>query len=316
MISRELPKPDLHDPRLSIIVVTHNAREMTFGCLKSLADNVDVCEDEVLVVDSASGGELAGEIASEFPAFRVLPQAANLGFAAAANLGADSARGQFLLFLNPDTVVLKGALEHLLQFARSRPGAGIWGGRTVYGNGKPNPYSCRRRPTLWTLFCAALALDTRYPNSPRFAAMGYGGWDRNSERPVEVVCGCFLLVERALWDRLAGFSPRFYMYGEDEELCLRACKLGYSPRFTPHATIIHYGSGTEPRQERKISQILASRSLLVRGYFPLLVRPLAKLLLMLRPLLGRSFGRRTLRPLWGNVWDRRRFWLAGRFAPQ
>ncbi|MGH6888536.1 MAG: glycosyltransferase family 2 protein [Rhizomicrobium sp.] len=309
----EFTKSILPDTRLSVIVVTHNAREMTLRCLDSILGEIHDFEDEVIVVDNASGDEMAREMANGFSAFRVLPQDANLGFAAAANLGADSARGQYLLFLNPDTIMLSGSLDHLLQFAQIRPGAGIWGGLTVYGNGKPNPYSCRRRPTLWSLLCSALALDTRFPNSPWFAAMGYGGWDRNSERDVDVVCGCFLLVERALWDRLAGFSPRFYMYGEDEDLCLRARRIGYSPCFTPEASIIHHGSGTEPRQERKMSQILASRALLIRGYFPALVRPLATFLLMLRPLLGRRFGKRALRPLWASVWAGRQLWLAGRF---
>lgn len=314
MIRTGHPNPGLHGVRLSVIVVTHNAREMTLSCLGSIASEIRGVDDEVIIVDNASDNGLAREIAHSFPAFRVLSQEANLGFAAAANLGADSARGRFLLFLNPDTIVLEGSLDRLVRFALVRREAGIWGGRTVYRDGKTNPYSCRRRPTLWGLFCSALALDTRFPNSPSFAAMGYGGWDRNSECCVDVVCGCFLLVERTVWDRLAGFSPRYYMYGEDEDLCLRARGLGYSPRFSPEATVIHYGSGTEPHQERKLSQILASRALLVRGYFPPPVRPLARFLLMLRPQLGRRFGKPALRALWGGVWAARRTWLAGRFV--
>lgn len=300
--------------RVSVIVVTHNAREMTLRCLDSLRDEISCINDEVVVVDNASGEGLAAEIDSRYADFLVLPQAANLGFASAANLGADCAGGRLLLFLNPDTVVLKGALGRLAEFARTRPGAGIWGGRTLYADGTTNPNSCRRCPTLWSLFCSALALDTRYPASPRFAAMGYGGWARNSERRVDVVCGCFLLVDRGLWDRLGGFSPVFFMYGEDDDLCVRARRLGFSPTFTPEATIIHHGSGTEARQDRKISQILASRALLIGGYFLPPARPFARVLLMVRPCLGRFLARPHLRPLWQTVWAGRRRWLAGRFA--
>jgi hypothetical protein len=302
-----------HENRLSVIVVVHNARELTLHCLDSLADECHA-DHEVLIVDNASSDGLAEEIKSRHPAFHVLPQAANLGFAAAANLGADFAQGSSLLFLNPDTIVLKGAINRLLKFADARANAGIWGGQTLYLDGAINPYSCRRRPTLWSLFCSALALDTRYPGSPRFAAMGYGGWARNSERSVDVVCGCFLLVERSLWDRLGGFSPGFFMYGEDDDLCLRSRRWGCSPAFTPDAAIIHHGSGTEARQDRKICQILAARALLVRGYFPLVAQPLALLLLTIRPVLGRKFAKPSLRPIWKNVWARRRKWLAGRFA--
>jgi hypothetical protein len=313
MTKSDEPEARPREGRLSVIVVTHNAREMSLRCLDSLADQLAVY-DEAVVVDNASIDAMAPEIASRYRAFRVLSQSENLGFAAAANLGADAARAKYLLFLNPDTIVLNGALDRLLEFARARPNAGIWGGQTIYADGTINPYSCRRSPTLWSLFCSALALDTRYPGSPRFAAMGYGGWARNSERPVDVVCGCFLLVERSLWERLGGFSPSFFMYGEDDDLCLRARRLGFSPAFTPDASIIHHGSGTEGNQDRKISQILASRALLIRGYFPLAARPLAAGLLMLRPALGQTFAKRTLRPVWKNVWARRGKWLSGRFA--
>ena len=302
------------DIELSIIIVTHGAREMTLECLKSLEIETRGLGREVLVVDNASETGFAGEIAATFPRFQVLAQVANLGFAAAANLAADSAGGRFLLFLNPDTVVLGGALDRLLEFARARPGAGIWGGRTLYGDGTVNPTSCRRAPTLWSLLCSAFALDTRYPQSNLFAAMGYGGWQRDSERCVDVVCGCFLLVDRAVWNRLAGFSPAFFMYGEDDDLCLRAHRAGFHPAFTPAAAIIHYGSGTELNQDRKIGQILASRALLIRAHFPMLAGPLAALLLILRPWLGSRFGRPSLRPLWRSIWARRSQWIAGRFA--
>ncbi|HEY6578832.1 MAG TPA: glycosyltransferase family 2 protein, partial [Rhizomicrobium sp.] len=233
---------------LSAIMVTYGAREMALASLDSLAREIRRLAGEVIVVDNGPDGALAAEIALRYPDFRVVTQIANLGFAAAGDLAADLARGQFLLFVNPDTVIPERALERLLEFAKVRPDAGIWGGRTLFGDGTINPTSCRRRPSLWSLFCSAFALDTRYPNSALFAAAGYGGWARNDERRVDVVCGCFLLVERRVWDRLGGFSPAFFMYGEDDDLCLRARRLGFRPAFTPSAAIIHYGRGTELNQ--------------------------------------------------------------------
>src|ERR1700722_12349528 len=97
--------------------------------------------------------------------------------------------------------------------------------------------------------------------------MGYGGWQRNDERCVDVVCGSFMLVRRAVWDRLGGFSPAFFMYGEDEDFCLRARRIGLAPAFSPRPCIIHSGSGTERNQDRKIRHLLASRALLIRAYF-------------------------------------------------
>ena len=299
---------------LSVIVVTYGAREITLQCLESVARESGSFACEVVVVDNGSPHGMAASIASAFPRIRVIAQAANSGFAAAANLASDVARGRYLLFLNPDTIVLGGALDTLLQFAYSRPGAGIWGGRTLFADGAINPTSCRRRPTLWSLFCSAFALDTRYPNSRFFNRFGYGGWPRDDERTVEVICGCFLLIDRRLWDRIAGFSPAFFMYGEDDDLCLRAQRLGFRPVFTAGSTIVHHGSGTETNQERKIRQILAARALLIRAHFSILTRIPAIALLALRPCFGREFAKPGLRNLWGKVWQRRRQWLAGRYS--
>jgi hypothetical protein len=136
------------------------------------------------------------------------------------------------------------------------------------------------------------------------------------ERAVDVVCGCFLLVDKMLWDRLGGFSPAFFMYGEDDDLSLRARKLGYRPGFTPDAAIVHLGSGTEMNKERKVRQILAARALYVRIHFSPVARVLAIALLSVRPLLGRRFAKPELRDLWRKVWACRARWAAGCFESQ
>ncbi len=299
---------------LSVIIVTYGARLLTLRSLESVAREIGRVSAEVIIVDNGSPEKLAEEISSSHSEFRVLPQAANTGFAAAANLAASATSGSYLLFLNPDTLVLDGAIHCMLEFARRRPQAGIWGGQTLFEDGQVNPTSCRRSPNLWRLFCSAVALDTRFPDSGLFAATGYGGWRRNDERSVDVVCGSFLLVQRALWDRLGGFSPAFFMYGEDEDLCIRAKKIGFAPAFSPEPAIIHTGSGTERDKDRKIRHLLASRVVLIRAYFSPIARPLALLLLLLRPWLGRWFATPALRILWQSVWAQRRLWLAGQFG--
>jgi N-acetylglucosaminyl-diphospho-decaprenol L-rhamnosyltransferase len=239
--------------------------------------------------------------------------AVNLGFAAACNLAAAEARGEYLLLLNPDTVVANGAIENLLAFARRRPGAGIWGGRTIFSDGSLNAMSCWRRPTLWNLLCSGLALDTRYPRSALLNSYGYGGWQRDSEREVDVVAGCFLLIQTSLWVRLGGFAGEFFMYGEDADLCIRARRLGFRPAISPEATIVHHGSGTENDKVRKISQVMTARALLIRRHFSPATRPLGLALLALRPMLGRLWAKRSLRGTWAEVWALRRQWMTGRF---
>jgi GT2 family glycosyltransferase len=314
VISSEADSADRAPIEVSVIVITYGAREATLHCLASVARQTAHLSAEVTIIDNSPSGDLAREMSIDYPDFRVLPQAANTGFAAAANLAVDSAQGRYLLLLNPDTVVLEGAIDRMLEFANRRPQAGIWGGQTLYEDGRINPTSCRRFPNLWSLFCSAFALDTRYPNSPLFAAMGYGGWQRGDERCVDVICGSFMLVHRSVWDRLGGFSPAFFMYGEDEDFCLRAKQAGLFPAFSPLPKVIHSGSGTERDQGRKIRHLLASRVVLIRAHFSPFAVPFALFLLRLRPWIGRWFAAPARRELWQNVWAQRRSWLAGRFA--
>jgi GT2 family glycosyltransferase len=300
-------------PDVSIIVVSYGSRDMTLECLRSIAGWDGTAGHEVIVIDNASVDGSAEAIAAEFPGFRLMAASVNLGFAAACNLAAAEARGEYLLLLNPDTVVHNGAIENLLAFARRRPGAGIWGGRTVFSDGSLNAMSCWRRPTLWNLLCSGLALDTRYPRSALLNSYGYGGWQRDSEREVDVVAGCFLLIQKSLWNRLGGFAGEFFMYGEDADLCMRARRLGFRPAISPEATIVHHGSGTENDKVRKISQVMTARALLIRRHFLPVARPLGLALLALRPMLGRLLAKQSLRGTWDEVWALRRQWLTGRF---
>ena len=299
---------------VSIIVVTHGAREMTLACLASIRAGADGLRSEAIVVDNASSNALATEIASLYPDIRVYPQVANLGFAAAANCGADMARGEHLLFLNPDALIEKDTIIHLVEFARGHPSAGPLGVRTRFASGEANPTSCRRKATPWRLLCSGLGLDTRFPNSDILSGMGYGQLRGTGCTPVDVVCGGCLLVQRSLWDRLGGFSPAFFMYGEDEDFSLRAARIGRAPTLVLDIEIVHHGSGTEPNQARKLCQLFAARSLIIRGYFAGLARPVGRALLLFRPFLGKSFAKPQFRPLWQNVWAKRRQWSSGRFA--
>ncbi len=300
-------------PDVSIIVVSYGTREMTLECLRSIEKGAGRLRCDAIIVDNGSIDGTPAAIAAEFPQFPLIAQPVNLGFAAACNLAAREAQGEYLLLLNPDTVVQEGAIERLVDFARRRPEAGIWGGRTVFGDGSLNPMSCWRRPTLWNLFCSGLALDTRFPQSPVFNSLAYGGWRRDRERDVDIVSGCFFLIEKALWHRLGGFAGEFFMYGEDADLCLRARRLGFRPAITPEATIMHHGSGTESDRPRKIRQVLAARALLIRRHFPAASRPAALVLLALRPMLGRLWAKQSLRATWAEVWASRRQWMTGRF---
>jgi GT2 family glycosyltransferase len=309
-------------PRVSIIVVSYRTRELTLACLRSVAGEAAGVPHEILVVDNASGDGSAEAIAKEFPGVRLIALSGNVGFSRANNIAAEEAKGRYLMLLNPDTVVLDRAIERLLDFAAERPQAKIWGGRTLYGDGSLNPTSCWRRMTLWNVLCRTTGLSGLFPRSQLFNSESYGRWDRAAVREVDIVTGCFLLIERAFWQQLGGFDPRFFMYGEEADLCLRAARLGARPAVTPEATIVHYGGASEAVRSEMMVKLLAGKAELIKRHWPARTRRLGLLLMSLWPLtraVALSLAGRVLRrsglteaaTTWQRIWDQRERWRHG-----
>jgi GT2 family glycosyltransferase len=249
---------------VSVIIVNWNTREMTLECLRALYAQTTANRFEVLLVDNGSHDGSAAAIAAEFPQVRLFAEATNHGFAVANNIAAEHARGTRLLLLNSDTVVLDHAVDRLVAFADSRPRAGIWGGRTLFGDRSLNITSCWQRQTLWSVVCFAFGLTKLFPNSNFFNPEGLTAWKRDSIREVDIVTGCFLLIDTALWRKLAGFDPIFFMYGEEADLCARARALGARPVITPEATIVHYGGGSATTRSDPMVRLLRAKIALAR----------------------------------------------------
>jgi GT2 family glycosyltransferase len=309
----------ISDPILCVIVVSYNTREMTLACLRSLSDETRT-PHEVIVVDNASSDGSAEAIAAEFPHVRVLAETENHGFARGNNIAAGLTRAEYLLLLNPDTVVLDGAVDKLLAFARAHPEAGIWGGRTVFADGSLNPTSCWRRMTLWNVFCRTSGLAALFSSSEFFNDEAYGGWQRDTVRPVDLVTGCFLMIPRRLWEELRGFDPAFFLYAEEADLCLRARARGARPLVTPDATIIHYQSASSPVRADKLVRLLAGKMALINRHFPPWQKPIARALfrswpvtrlLVARGLASVSPRHVAVRDTWQEVLRRQSEWYDG-----
>lgn len=311
-------------PEVSIIVISYNTREMTLACLASIFAQTR-CAFEVVVVDNASTDGSAEAIRRDFPQVTLLAEATNHGFGPAHALALPHCRAPLLLLLNPDTVVLDQAIDRLLAFSRRRPEAGIWGGRTLFADGRLNPGSCAGRATTWSLLSRLLGLTGVFRSSEFFNPESYGTWPRDREREVDIVIGCLFLIARETWDSLGGFDPTFVMYGEEADLCLRARAAGWRPAITPEATIIHHGGASDRVMADKLVRLLRARTELVARHFPPRSRWLGRRLLMLWPLSRQlAFGAAALalrRPRlaerarsWGEIWRRRDEWRDG-FRP-
>jgi hypothetical protein len=309
-------------PDVSIIVVSYCTREMTLACLASIIAQTRVVDYEVIVVDNASTDGSAEAIAGAFPQFKLIASQANLGFAVANNHAAQFARGEYILLLNPDTVVLDGAIDKLVAFARRRPEAGIWGGRTLYGDGRLNSTSCWGRMTPWSVTCFALGLTKLFRNSMVFNPEAMGTWQRDTVRRVDIVTGCFFLMGRQLWRQLGGFDPTYFMYGEEADLCLRAYEKGTKPLIDPSAAIVHYGSASDTSTSEKRVKVYTGKVTLMRLHWnPVLAAIGIQTLLMaclMRSFAFGLYGRLFRRPdavslgrNWHDTWLQRARWTPG-----
>jgi len=305
-------------PRLSVLVVSYNTRALTLKALETLYATTRTIPFETILVDNASADGSAEAIAAAFPQVKLIRSAENLGFARGNNLAAASARGEWILLLNPDTEVYENAIANLVAFGEANPAAGIYGGRTVFPDGSLNITSCYNRPTPWSLFCKGIGLSALFPANPIFDTERIGAWQRDSVRQVDIIFGCFLLIRKSLWDKLGGFDTSFFMYSEDADLCLRARALGYRPMFTPNATIMHLvGASSSAKAERIVYMCRGTRRLVERHWSPPL-RPfgLAMITTTVWTRMSASAVLARLSPSrythlatqWGRVWNERSAW--------
>lgn len=300
-------------PEVAVVIVSFNTRERTLACVRSVREHPPAHHTEVIVVDNASADGSADALERECPGMTVVRAGGNLGFARAVNLGVERSSAEYVLLLNPDTIVRPGALPALLRFARAHPEHGLYGGRTFREDGELDPSSCWGAPTLWSLACFATGLSTAFPGSRVFDPESLGSWRRDTVREVPIVTGCLLLVSRADFDRLGGLDERFFLYGEDAEFSLRAARRGLSPVIVPEAAIVHAVGASTGARGRKMTMVLAGKVTLLRSAWSPLRARLGVGMLTAGVRLRAALEEVTRRPdpMWGHAWERRRDWLPG-----
>ncbi|HEX8457579.1 MAG TPA: glycosyltransferase [Pyrinomonadaceae bacterium] len=225
---------DGRQPRTSVIIPVFNKVEFTFQCLRSLLREIDFSETEVIVVDNASTDETARLLEHFAGRVRVVHNTENRGFVDACNQGAKLARGEHLVFLNNDTVVLPGWLKHLSETVEGDATVGAVGSMLLYEDGRVQEAGAG----VWR---SGAAFHYGWGGSPE---------DRryNFAREVDYCSAASLLVRRALFEQLGGFDPRFApAYYEDVDLCFGVRSLGYRVVYQPMSRVIHYEGATAGR---------------------------------------------------------------------
>jgi len=311
-------------PLVTVVVVAYNNADHIAGCLDSALSELPSDGSRLVVLDNASSDDTADRIEEGWPQVDLIRSEENLGFGRACNRAAAETSSRFVLLLNPDATMLPGCLGTLLDLAERQPLGGLYGGRVYTRDGDVDPMSCSGRPTLWSTFCFATGLSAIFASSAVFNQVEMGSWARDEERQVDVITGCLLLADRVAWERLGGFDERFFMYGEDIDLSLRAAALGYEPTFTPDAGISHIGGASSSAVNMQIL-LYRGKVSLIRKLWDGPRRSVAEALLLagvalrgrlgtvaarLKAVLGRGSSQ-TSPSAWSALWDRRAEWRDG-----
>jgi len=229
---------------VSIIIVNWNTRDILQGCLISIFKQTQGINFEVIVIDNASADSSAEMVKIEFPQVTLFENSENRGFAAANNQGMRIANGRYVLLLNPDTIILDGAIQKTVAFADKDPDIGVLGCQ-VWLNDHEIQKTCFAFPTLWGALVQATGLLRMFSHSRIFGRAYYGWWDRKSEMDVDVVSGMFMLVRQEAIQEVGLMDEDYFVYAEETDWCFRFHKAGWRCVFSPIAKIIHLDGGSK-----------------------------------------------------------------------
>jgi GT2 family glycosyltransferase len=230
--------PDPAKPLVSALVVSYNAKDLLLQCLQSFFANSDV-PVEAVVVDNDSSDGSAAAVTDEFPQATVLAQPKNLGYGRAANLGLERCQGRFVLLLGSDVTVDGGSVGRMADFLLTRPDAGAVGPKLVLPDGRLDPDARRAFPLPRTLLYRTVGLSKLFPKSPRFGRHNMGHLPDSDVHEMDAGSGACLMVRMASLERVGFFDPRYFMFGEDVDLCYRLKLGGWKIFYLPTAVAKH-----------------------------------------------------------------------------
>ena len=247
---------------VSIVIVNWNSRKFLVNCVRSIRRFPPSVPYELIVIDSGSFDGAETALSAEYPEAVFIQSPVNLGFGRANNLAAQHATGDWLLLLNPDTVVQRGSIDTLCCAANGLPDAGIVGPLLLNANGSVQGTCVRAFPTLVNQTLESNLLRRCWPRS-RLWGMRPLIDQVSTPTAVDAVSGACAMIRRDLFQRLAGFSDEYFMYSEDLDLCYRVTQEGLRCYYVPGAVVVHYGGAStsqSPISEFSTVMMLESRS--------------------------------------------------------
>ncbi len=228
--------------KLSIVIICWNDLKVLPDCLKSIFEQTTDTEFEVVISDNGSTDGSRDWVRSHYPQCRIVENNANIGYARGNNAGirACAADADYILILNPDTIIHHRALDKWVAWADSQPEVGAFGCRVLNSDGSYQ-HPARPFPTIWRYWVAALYLRPLARLNARFISDTYTGWDGTTARDIDWQSGCCIMLRGQLLRRLNGFDERFFYHFEEVDLCKRVWQESQRIAYTPTVVITHLG---------------------------------------------------------------------------
>ena len=234
---------------LTVVIVNYNVKEFLGTCLASVQKASEGLTTELFVVDNNSTDGSISFLKERFPDVNYIINEENVGFGKANNQAIRQAKGKYTLLLNPDTIVQEDTFKVLINYMNENSSCGACGCKILNPDGSFAPESRRSVPTVSTALYKAVGLTALFPKSKIFGAY-YQGWkDEDEGGEVPVLSGSFMFFRTSCLKDLEGFDERFFMYGEDIDLCYRANKAGWSIHYVPETSILHYKGESTKKNE-------------------------------------------------------------------
>ena len=253
--------------KLSVIIINYNARDLLNQCLISVQNaNADI-ENEIIVVDNNSNDGSQELLTNSFKQIQFHFLKENMGFAKACNLGYRNSTGEFVLFLNPDTIISTDCLKQCISFLENTIDAGALGVRMIDGKGKFLKESKRGFPSPATSFFKLFGFAKLFPHSKTFAKYYSGQLPEKETNPVDVLSGAFMMIRKNVLEKVDGFDEDFFMYGEDIDLSYRITKAGYKNYYLGSITITHLKGGSTSYNLKYVNDFYKAMQIFIEKHY-------------------------------------------------
>jgi len=254
--------------KLSVIIVNYNVEYFLEQCLNSVKTALKNVSGEVYVVDNNSIDQSVEMVRTKFPEYHLIANKDNRGFSKANNQAMEICKGEYVLLLNPDTVVEEDTFEKVVAFMDAHPDAGGLGVRMLDGKGKFLPESKRGLPTPKVAFYKIFGLSRLFPKSKRFGQYHLGHLSEFETNEIEILSGAFMLMRKEALDKVGLLDEAFFMYGEDIDLSYRIIKGGYKNYYFPETRIIHYkGESTKKSSVNYVFVFYRAMAIFAKKHF-------------------------------------------------